>query len=87
MPILTANPSIDGLGDNVVNLLSQIGWSFTDYNPDSNPQKTIKFDGISINIDSNGGNGTFPDTSNHFHGKNQHRTEVINKVIEYINKQ
>ncbi len=42
---------------------------------------------IYVNFDTNGGNGEAVagiETLNHFHGKKQHRTEVISKVFEYL---
>ncbi|MBQ4116327.1 MAG: DNRLRE domain-containing protein, partial [Clostridia bacterium] len=71
-------------GDNIVGFMSQIGWQ---ENPNGDePIKKIAMEKIFVNFDTNGGIGTddFIEMVHHFHGKNQHRTEVITKVFEYL---
>ncbi|MCX7746237.1 MAG: alpha/beta hydrolase [Clostridia bacterium] len=79
------NPNIfklraDDLADDVVNLLSQVGWSFLEQRKSPVPLKKIQMERIIVNIDSNGGNWL----ASHFHGKNQHRKEVIEKLAEFL---
>ncbi len=76
-------------GDNIVGLLSQIGW--TDNSGDA-PNKRIQMEKIFIDVDTNGGNGDGGFIwevvdglgSEIFHSKMPHRIPVISKVIEYL---
>ena len=64
-------------GDNVVGFLSQIGWSD---NSGVSPNKKINMEKISINVDEPGASSIF----NLFHNKMPHRTDVIDKVLEFL---
>ena len=58
--------------DNVVDFISQIGWSWT-ASANDYPDKIVPMEDIFIDIDTNGGNGP----SSNFHSKILHRMCVI----------
>ena len=66
------------IGDNVVEFLSQIGWTSNLFS--DSPDKIIDFEKIFINIDTDGGNSII----DRFHSKMPQREEVADKVIEYL---
>ena len=76
---ISANPSIDifVVGDNVVGLLSQIGWSAN--TEEATPTKRIPLEALYIDVDPTG-NHIF----NRLHTKINHRLVVFNKIIEYL---
>lgn len=55
-----------------------IGWG--SLNETGFPIKKINFEKILVNIDTDGGNSL----TGHFHSKMPHRTDVIDKIIEYL---
>ena len=64
-------------GDNVVGLLSQIGWT---ERGDTEPTKRIQMEKYFVNVDTNGGN----EALDMFHGKMPHRGCVLAKVYDYL---
>ena len=90
---LVKDIDIKNIGDNMVGLLSQIGW--TGDNPVSGLSiKRIPMEKIFIDVDTNGGNGdeifvwevvvAGEKGANILHSKINHRIPVCNKVIEYL---
>ena len=87
MSIIEINPK--GLGDNMVGLLSQIGWT---ENSGSEPNKKIQMERIFIDADTDGRNGggvfiwevAIENGAKILHNKIHHREPVCNKVIEYL---
>ncbi len=76
-------------GDNVVGLMSQIGW--TEEGENGRPTKVIPMEKIYIVIDTNGGNGVdckYLETfwGSIFHSKIQHRTVVMQQVANYLSE-
>jgi triacylglycerol esterase/lipase EstA (alpha/beta hydrolase family) len=74
------------VGDNMVGLLSQIGWTENDT---ASPNKKITMEKIFINVDADGGNGNnIPglEMLNMLHNKAPHRTCIIEQVNEYLNE-
>lgn len=77
---------LHAIGDNMVGLLSQIGW--TEDNT-SSPRKKIKMERIFIDVDSNGGNGgNVPviEMLNMLHVKIPHRTDIMSRVNSFLNE-
>ncbi|MBE6642640.1 MAG: DNRLRE domain-containing protein [Ruminococcaceae bacterium] len=67
--------------DNMVSFFSQIGWSEESFG--ESPEKKIVFEGIYVLIDTNGGNSLV--SGSLLHTKTQHRNQVIDKVLIYLN--
>ncbi len=66
------------LGDNVVNILSQIGWKGNV--EEERPSKKIYFEDISIFADTDGGNTAIES----LHIKLPHKEDCITKILEYL---
>lgn len=78
------------VGDNMVGLLSQIGW-IGDKPDGATPEPRIQMEKIFIDVDTDGGNGggafiweAVLHSDDLFHCKVNHRQEVCDKVIEYL---
>ena len=76
--IINFSVNSHNLGDNIVGFLSQIGWTEND---GTSPNKTIDFERIFVNVDTNSGN---LEMISHLHSKMAHRDVVMEKVFEYL---
>jgi len=76
--IINFSVNSHNLGDNIVGFLSQIGWTEND---GTSPNKTIDFERIFVNVDTNAGN---LEMISHLHSKMAHRDVVMEKVFEYL---
>ncbi len=86
-------PYPESIGDNMVGLLSQIGW-IGDNNNVNTPEPKIQMHRIFVDVDTNGGNGgetfvweaikewLFGDVL--LHSKIPHRIPVIEKIIQFL---
>ena len=77
---------VNAFGDNIVGLLSQIGWT-EGYS--EKPSKTIKMEKIFLDFDTNGGNGNnIPglEMFDMLHNKAPHRTCIMEQVNKYLNE-
>ena len=86
-------PNPKSIGDNMVGLLSQIGW-IGDNNNVNTPEPKIQMHRIFVDVDTNGGNGgetfvweaikewLFGDVL--LHSKIPHRIPVIEKIIQFL---
>ena len=71
--------NLESDGDNVVSLLSQIGWTV---DSGSSPRKRIQMEKILVILDSCGGN----DLVSHLHGKIPHRESVISNTLQFLSE-
>lgn len=87
MAVIKVDPK--GVGDNMVGFLSQIGW--VGDNQNTTPSPRVEMEKIFVYVDTDGGNGggifiveILPDGRNILHSKVNHREQVCDKVIEYL---
>ena len=76
--MLTVEIDIEDVVDNMVGLLSQIGWT---ENAGDTPNEKIDMEKIVVYVDTDGDNSLI----SRLHSKIPHREKVIEKVIEFIN--
>ncbi len=79
--------NINKEGDNIVVLLSQLGWTKKTLTSGDTPNKTIEMEKVFFVFDTNGGNGVnlpVAEMINHLHGKIPHREDAMQKAFEYL---